>query len=671
MPKGVNQPFKIILIAATCLTGALQGLATPSLSPAPLPYGSVPSARQLRWHEIEAYFLIHFSMATFSDKEWGFGDQPATDFNPSDFSAGQIVEAAKAADLKGLILVAKHHDGFCLWPTDSTPYSVKNAPWKEGKGDIVKEFADAVRKQGLHFGLYCSPWDRNHPEYARPAYVEVFHRQLKELWTRYGELFEVWFDGAFGGSGYYGGARESRKMDPATYYRYTEIFKFLRKLQPNALVFSAWGPDIRWCGNERGFVNPICWPTYTLKDLETGKPVPIDPKSGLHTRFPTRDIDRASLPRGDRSGISWIPAECDFPLRPGWFYHAHQDNHLRSPQNLVETYYITVGRGASFNIGLAPDKRGRLHDNDVAVLKKFGEWKRETFRVNLAAGARATASNTRGNAPTFAPDNVLDGKPDTYWATDDAVKTPELVLDLGKPTPFNVVSLREYLPLGQRIDDWALDSWQDGQWVEFAKGTSIGSRRLVRAPEITTTRVRLRITRAAASTALREFALHREPLWSRLGAKGIVQESGMSKKGWKIHSFSYQALPGGGAERTIDNNPRTLWNTYGKDGERGVPQYVAVDMGREVTLSAFLCLPRSDSVRHSLVDRYRYEVSLDGKTWTPVAEGEFSNIRNNPVLQTVPLKKPVKARYFRFTALHAIGSIHVSVAELGVIGKAN
>ena len=278
------------------------------------------------------------------------------------------------------------------------------------------------------------------------------------------------------------------------------------------------------------------------------------------------------------------------------------------------------------------------------------------------------ASNTRGKDPRFAASHVLDGKGDTYWATDDGVKTPNLVLELGKPTAFNVVSIREYLPLGVRVDDWALDSWQDGEWVRFAKGTAIGSCRLVRAPEITTTRVRLRISRAAACPAIREFALHREPLWSR-GTIRQFQDQGMSKKGWKIHSCSYQAASKGEAERAIDRNLRTLWHTYGKDGEHGAPQDIAVDMGREVTLSAFLCMPRTDGIHHSLVDRYRYEVSLDGKSWTRVAEGEFSNIRNNPVLQTVPLRKPVKTRYFRFTALHAIGSVHLSIAELGGRGK--
>lgn len=629
-PKTFERAF---LITVICLASILPLAAKTKTVTDPLPYGPTPSERQLRWHDIEAYSLIHFSMATFSDKEWAYGDQPPSDFNPSDFSADQIVEAIKAADLKGVILVAKHHDGFCLWPTETTPYSVKSSSWKGGKGDVVKAFADATRNKGLLFGLYCSPWDRNYPEFARPAYVNVYHRQLKELWTRYGKLFEVWFDGAFGGSGYYGGARESRSIPGKNYYEFPKIFKMLRTLQPDAVAFGGPNVDVRWCGNERGFVNDPYWPTQT------------------------------------RNGDSWSPAECDFPLRPGWFYHAHQNGKARSPQKLIETYYMSVGRGASFNIGLSPDKRGRLHDDDVAKLKKFGEWKRKTFSKNLAEDAKAIASNTRGNVAKFSARNVLDGKKNTYWATDDQVKTPSLVLELGKKTTFNVVSLREYLPLGIRIDSWALDSWQDGEWEEFSKGTSIGNRRLVRAPEISTTRVRLRITKAVACPALREFALHREPDWSRNSSSQLPQNFGMDKKGWKIHDFSFEAIPGGNAERVIDNDIRTLWNTYGKDGEHGAPQYVAVDMGKDVEIKAFLCMPRTDGVHHSLVDRYRYEVSQDGKNWKKVAEGEFENIRNNPILQTVKLNKPVKARYFRFTGLHVLGSVHMSVAELGVIGK--
>jgi len=336
----------------------------------------------------------------------------------------------------------------------------------------------------------------------------------------------------------------------------------------------------------------------------------------------------------------------------------------------MHTYFVTVGRGGSFNVGLAPDRRGRMHDNDVASLKRFGNWLKETFSTNLAAEAKVIASNTRGDSQQYAGRNVLDGKRDTHWCTDDTVLTPQLVLDLGETVQFNVVSLREYLPLGQRIDDWALDAWQDCNWIEFAKGTAIGSRRLVRTDYLSASKVRLRITKAAACPAVREFALHREPDWARRGP--ITKDRpdlGVSKKGWKIYACSYEAPDGGEAARAIDGSVKTLWHTHGPDGERGVPQYVAVDMGKEVQLTAFLYMPRRDGTSRALVDQYEYHVSRDGTTWMKVAGGEFSNIVNNPIQQVIEPKKPVNARYFKFTALRSANGVPVSAAELGVQGK--
>ncbi len=599
-----------------CLTMACALATRVAAVQPPEPYGATPSEAQLNWHRIELYGLVCFNMPTFTNEEWAFGDKPPSTYNPTDFSADQIALAAKAGGLRALILVCKHHGGFCLWPTKTTEYSIKNSPFKGGKGDIVGEIANACRRHGLQFGAYNSPWDRNHAEYGRPAYVEAYREQWRELMTNYGELFELWLDGANGGTGYYGGARERRNIDRSTYYGWNETFKMMRELQPGAVIFSDLGPGCRWVGNERGIAGDPCWATYTPHGRGDKPPCPGQ------TRYKEGTV-------GHRNGKFWIPAEADVSIRPGWYYHANQNSRVRTPRNLIDLYFKSVGRGASLNLGLPPDTRGRLHDNDVASLKQFGEWLRETFGTDLAKGAKTTTSNTRGRGGDryFSPENAIDGNRDTYWCTDDGELTPELILDLEKTIQFNVVSLREYLSLGHRVDDWALDAREDGKWVELAKGTGIGSRRLVRMVPVTTDGVRLRITRAAACPAISEFALHREPEWARkVPVTADSPDLGMSKKGWKIHSCSYAAPGGGAAERAIDGNIRTLWHTHGPDGEHGAPHEVAVDMGREVTIRSFLYMPRRDGTTRAIVDRYEYHVSSDGKKWTKAADGEFANI---------------------------------------------
>jgi alpha-L-fucosidase len=467
----------------------LAGSASP-----PAPYGPVPSERQLRWHEMEFYGFLHFTVNTFTDKEWGYGDESPAIFNPTDFDADQIVGTAREAGMKGLILTCKHHDGFCLWPSKHTEHSVKRSPWKGGRGDVVREISEACRRHGLRFGIYLSPWDRNHKDYGRPQYLAYYREQLRELLTEYGPIFEIFLDGANGGDGYYGGARETRRIDADTYYDWPGTWQMVRDLQPEAMLFSDAGPDVRWVGNEKGIAGETCWATSNRGDFAPGR------------------ADQARLNRGDRPGTHWVPAEADVSIRPGWFYHASEDDKVRTPQNLVDLYYFSVGRGASFLLNLPPDRRGRIPDVDVRSLREFRRILDATFARDLAAGAKSSASQARGSGdPRFQPGNVIDGKRDTYWATDDAVTTPELVLDLGRETTFNVVRVREYLPLGQRVEAFALDQWRDGAWSEFARATSIGSNRLVRTRPITTTKVRLRVTQAPVCPAISELGLFLEP----------------------------------------------------------------------------------------------------------------------------------------------------------------
>ncbi|HEY4415768.1 MAG TPA: alpha-L-fucosidase [Verrucomicrobiae bacterium] len=471
-------------IAAWLVFGASTILAVEPLAP----YGPVPSARQLAWQKMEFVGFVHFTVNTFTGREWGYGDENEKVFAPTDFSADQIVRAARAGGMKELILTCKHHDGFCLWPSAYTEHSVKNSGWENGQGDVVKAMADACKKYGIKFGVYLSPWDRNRADYGTPAYVDYYHHQLRELLTHYGPISEVWFDGANGGDGYYGGARETRKIDPETYYQWPVTYQLVRELQPDACMFG--GGDIRWVGNEHGIAGDPCWNTINTLDFS-----------------PSSKERLALLNHGDRTGTNWIPAECDVSIRPGWFYHANEDSKVKTPAQLLKLYYDSVGRGATLLLNLPPDQRGQIDADDVKSLAVFHKILDDTFKTDLARAAKITASNTRGDDKKYAPKNVVSGKNSSYWATDDNVTNAGLVLTFKKPVTFNVVRLREFLPLGQRVEAFALDQWRDGQWVEFASGTSIGNCRLVHSEKVTTDKVRLRITHAPVCPAISEVGL--------------------------------------------------------------------------------------------------------------------------------------------------------------------
>jgi len=702
--------------------------------PPPKPYGVLPTARQLAWHETEMYCIIHFGVDTYTDKEWGYGDEDPGLINPLNFDAMQIVGAAKAGGFRGVVIVAKHHDGFCLWPTKTTGHNITKSPWKNGKGDMVKEYQLACQRLGMRLGLYCSPWDRNNPAYGSPAYVAIYRAQLKELYTNYGPLFMSWHDGANGGDGFYGGARETRTIDRTTYYGWDTNWAITRKLQPGANIFGDIGPDVRWVGNEEGHAGLTCWATYTPEAPDPGK----KPSNGYNKYWLSTE--------GTRDGAFWMPAECDVPLRPGWFYHASQDGQTKTPYQLFGLYYNSVGRGAGLDLGLSPDRRGLLSDQDVASLKGFGDLLRATFSVNLAEGARFTASNIRGkDNKDYGPGRLTDKDRYTYWATDDSVTTPQLLIDLGRPTLFNVIRLRENIKLGQRISAFTIDAWQDGQWRQLGAGTSIGANRLIRLPQnVVTAKLRLSITGSSACIALSDLGLFKEPahleppVISRdtkgmvsirtgapvaairytlddtepgpqspiyyepfaLPAGGTVKARGfetgnqageistrsfgLSKSGWRVMDPSNGAAqqvpdPSGGATRrvlgssngavhAIDENPSTFWNTLLKDtGATGpFPQDIAIDMGKVEKITSFTYLPRQDRRKDGIADRYIFYTSNNGIDWEKIAEGEFANIRSNPIEQRVPLAHPVSTRYFKCSIVHVVSGNGVAVAELGV-----
>ncbi|MGE5296829.1 MAG: alpha-L-fucosidase [Solirubrobacterales bacterium] len=469
----------------------MMGVACAATEPAP--FGPVPSAGQLRWHEMEYYGFLHFTVNTFTDKEWGYGDEKESVFNPTQMDVRQWVRVARDAGMKGLIITAKHHDGFCLWPSAYTEHSVKNSPWKNGQGDVVGELAAACKEYGLRMGVYLSPWDRNSAVYGTPEYLTYYRNQLRELLTRYGDIFEVWYDGANGGDGYYGGARERRQIDNTTYYRWPEVHKIVRELQPMAVMFSDGGPDVRWVGNESGIGNETNYATLKRDELYPGTP------------------RSRELPQGHRDGNYWVPAEADVSIRPGWFYHASEDNRVKSLDDLLKIYYASVGRGCNLLLNVPPDRRGLIHETDVARLMEFRKVRDLTFAKDLAKGKAVEASNVRGGDKQFGADKLTDADRSTYWATDDEVHEAEVVVNLGEPTLFNRVRVQEYIQLGQRIEGFTVEARVDGAWKKVAEGTTIGPRRILCFDGVLADQVRLAITSSRACPTISTLELYLEP----------------------------------------------------------------------------------------------------------------------------------------------------------------
>lgn len=491
----------------------LKPIKLPANSPAP--YGAIPAPRQIAWHEMENYAFLHFTTNTFTGKEWGFGDEPESVFNPTDFDPDQIVGALKAAGFKGVILTAKHHDGFCLWPSKYTEHSVKNSLWKKGKGDVVREISDVCRRAGLKFGVYLSPWDRNHADYGKPEYITYFRNQLRELLTIYGDIFMVWFDGANGGDGYYGGARETRRIDNKTYYDWLNTISIVRRLQPNAVIFSDGGPDVRWLGNERGIAPDPSW--HTLNQSGTYPGMPDGPRV---------------LPAGNRNGADWVPAEADVSIRPGWFYHASEDARVKTPRQLLDIYYNSVGRGADLNLNFPPDQRGRIPDADAETARQMRRILDETFAVNLVANAEVSASATRTG--DFAPAHALDVRRDTFWAAPDNQHSAELIFEMAKPATFDVMMLQEVVELGQRLDGFGLDVWDNTTWREILQAQSVGYKRLDRLPApVTASKVRLRLN-APVAPVLASFGLYLQPAGSNApphrARRRVALLSGMARR---------------------------------------------------------------------------------------------------------------------------------------------
>ena len=433
------------------------------------PFGPVPSENQLAWQDLEMYAFIHYSLNTYTDQEWGFGNEDPALFNPSDLDCRQWVRVCKQAGMKGIIFTAKHHCGFCMWPSAYTEYSVKNAPWKDGKGDVVRELADACREEGLKFAVYLSPWDRNHPEYGRPEYVTYFRNQLRELLTNYGEIFEVWFDGANGGDGWYGGANETRRIDGKTYYGWAETFQMIRELQPGAVIWNDGGDrgDLRWVGTEAGNVGETNWS--------------LMPATG--------DTDYAMLHFGVEDGDVWCPGETNTSIRPGWFYHETENAHVKSLSKLMDTYYKSVGRNSTLLLNFPVAPNGRIHPTDSLRGIAFNKVIHEVFRENLADKAHVIRKDT----------------------------TTTLVFR--RPITFNRFLAEEDIVLGQRVKKFTLEALVDGSWqpltdelAEQGDGlTTIGHRRIICFPAVTAKKLRFTVTESKAKPVIKKFGVYLAP----------------------------------------------------------------------------------------------------------------------------------------------------------------
>lgn len=632
---------RIFFITASFLFLLFSTGLTAQKIPPPKPYGALPNQDQLNWQENNIYAFVHFGLNTFTNKEWGYGDEDPSLFDPKDFDADQIVRSIKQGGFKGIILTCKHHDGFCLWPTKTTEHNITKSPFRNGKGDLVKEVEQACRKYGMKFGVYVSPWDRNSAKYGTQAYVKMYRAQIAELLTNYGPVFEVWHDGANGGDGYYGGARETRNIDRTTYYNWPSIWALEKKIQPHALIFGDIGADLRWVGDEQGYAGDPCWQTFTPVSRIPGK----QPSNGtINSKFSIN---------GTRDGKYWMPAEVDFSIRPGWFWHKDQNDNVRSATDLWNHYFLSVGRGASMLLNIPPDTDGKIFSTDSINLKEFGDILRQTFSHNLAKGAKIMASNVRGNDQKhYGTKFLLDDNQFSYWATDDDIHTPQLIITLPEARTFDIIRLKENTKLGQRIDSLAIDIWKNNQWQYLAGASSIGSNRLIRLDKkITAKKLRLRIVKSPVNIALSDFALFAQP---------ALNEETKTNNIKSIDKSNWQVLHINNAGALIDNNTKTFWQS----NSTKFPQEIIVDMGKDKTINAFTYLPRQDGSSAGNIDQYELYVSRDKQHWQKVVRGEFGNIQSNPILQNIPLDNPVKARYFSLKILHTIDGNRPNIAEL-------
>lgn len=653
-----------------------------------------PSARQVAWQQTGCNAFVHFGMNTFTDREWGEGNEDPRTFAPSDFDASQWVATFRGAGMTGLVLTAKHHDGFCLWPSAATPHSVKSSPFRDGKGDVVGEVAQACRSGGMKFGVYLSPWDRNQSTFGTPAYQKVFLQQLRELCSNYGPLFEVWFDGA-----------HCPPDDPAL-FDWQAVFQLVRELQPEAAI-AITGPDVRWVGNEAGQTRAEEWSVLPLRSPAPGE-FAQDRASWralwqLRERNQDQDLGSRKALEGAQA-LCWWAAETDVSIRPGWFYHAAEDARCKSLPTLLDYWFPAVGGNAVLLLNVPADRRGRIADPDVAVLRDLGAYLRATFDKDLAADA------TRKDYPKAG---------EVYFPAARTVDTFDLREDV--------------VAGGQNVEAFRIEVLQNGGWSECARGTTIGMRRILRTEPITGDGFRYWIEQSRGKPRIGYFALHRRPTLLQpptiarsaaglvtlaaaageihytldgtpvtaaspkytepflLADGGVVRAGvfagrdgqaltlgtaveakavfGIASAGWRVLDCSSQQGGAEAAERALDGDARTHWHSRYSPDTANPPHHLAIDLGRAVTLRGFVYQPRAEGSNGTIAD-YEFHASVDGVTWQQVAKGTFGNIEQNPVPRQVEFDAVPGIRFVRLTAVREVrGRAWASCAELSVLAR--
>jgi alpha-L-fucosidase len=689
--------IKKILFAITIFAGSIKFSYSQTKSPEP--FGPVPSENQMRWQEMEYYSFVHFSLNTYTDQSWGYGNEDVKLFNPEKADCRQWARICKEAGMKGVIITAKHHCGFCLWPSKYTEYSVKNAPWKNGKGDMVREMADACKEYGLKLGIYLSPWDRNNKDYGKPEYITYFRNQLTELLTNYGEIFEVWFDGANGGDGYYGGANETRTIDRTTYYDWKNTYALVHKLQPKCIIWNDGGDrgDLRWVGTEEGYVGETNWSLLNV----------------------IGEVEWNMLHYGLETGNAWVPAEVNTSIRPEWFYHPSEDTKVKTLSQLMNIYYNSIGHNASLLLNFPIMPNGLINEKDEKAALDFAKAVKESFTINLAEKAKTEASNVRGNGKEFSAANTIDSNKDTYWATADNVTQASLIIDFGKPTLFNRFMAQEYIRFGQRVKAFTLEAFVDGSWIEIAKATTIGYKRILRFPSVTASKVRMNITDSKSCPLISNIGVFNAPVIldapiilrsntgevsissneigpyfyyaidgseptpkssrycgifkteGKIEVKAIAYDPASEKsspvtqekfdicrKDWKILGITDE-----NSKFILDGTPATVWHQR----DRKMPVDLVIDLGKQYSLFGFKYLPDQNRWSSGIISNYEFYVSNDNVKWKLVDQGEFSNIKNNPVWQ-IKTFSPAKVRYIKLKALkNTYGDDVVGIAEFDIV----
>ena len=632
----ITRSLKQLLAAMACTAMVSTNAFAKDEVKAPAPLLPLPEQKQVDWQRMETYAFIHFGLNSFCDREWGYGDTDPKMFNPKRLDCEQWVKTLIAAGMKGVILTAKHHDGFCLWPFEGNDYNVSKSPWRNGKGNVVKELSEACKKHGLKFAVYLSPWDRSRADYGSPSYVDYFHSQLRDLLTNYGPVFEVWFDGANGGDGYYGGARDKRTIDRKNYYNYPRIYQILDSLQPQAVVFSDGGPGCRWVGNEKGFAGETNWAFI--------------PKNTVYPGYPNYPELQFGYPDGDQ----WTAAECDVSIRPGWFYHPEEDDKVKSPEQLADLYYRSVGHNATLLLNFPVDRNGLINPIDSANAVNFHKLIQRELGNNLVAGMKPKVSNERGGQ--FAAQALTDGSWDTYWATGDGVTSADITFTFKKAQKMNRIMLQEYIPLGQRVKKFAVE-WLDknGTWKAVEQGeetTTIGYKRLLRFLTVETKGLRVRILDSRGPICMNNMGVY-------YGGEDAQLTWSPASVAIKSVPFSLKGFDEAQLTKVVDRNPATV--LFADKNE------LLIDLGRDTKVSTLMYLPDQSENRHGLIHSYTLAAcKADGTDEHVLSSGEFSNIQNNPVLQTITFE-PTTTRYLKLKADRMVNDgEQIGVAELGV-----